>query len=337
MVWQMPSVFLQMFSTSCFPQHDVQTKVVHLGKPHPMAEETPANPQTNPPEPQPISPTEPVQVKPEYEIKREWPNVFVNVQKDAPPKNRIGNFLTGLYNFLTAGILVAAIYTLFATNKSVHVAQDALADNRKKDSATRISDSLNTVKQDSIFRVRFKLDSASTAKQIEAMQQNLAETKKEFSLENQPIMQFVMDSVMPTQFEPGKPVIISYQISNLRDIPAKVIGVKTRVGIDVKHPDFDSCKLLLKGLLNKNEPNVNRYVVKGGTVPGHATTPEDLSEFFYNSIFDNRHHLYLESAIKYEDIYTHRLYYSFAILEFIFYKNGSERTLIINNDIVKGN
>lgn len=283
-----------------------------------MTEENPPSPQPNPDQPPPpvlpiIKEEDDIEkdgdqssppAKAACEIKHEWPNVIVNVQKEEPPQNRTANILTLVYVILTAGILFATYRILQATRDSVKVAQDALADNREKDSLQRISDSASGVKQDSIFRVRLQLDSQTAVEQIKAMRGTLAETKNEFAIENRPYLQ-ITHPRMDT-FAIGRPMKIKFNIENLGGYPAKILAYKMYANGNTQ-PTTDEEIKRIDGVLNKFDNSrflLNRYIIRGTPLETEYSDTVGFTETQYNLVKTTKQIMYFVGYFRYQNLIT---------------------------------
>jgi hypothetical protein len=177
--------------------------------------------------------------------------------------------------------------------------------------------------------------SKAATKAANAAESTVEEYKREFLIANEPLIQPIPDSVKILAWEVGKPTKIGFCFENLRDIPAKIITIKTRTGIDVKPPDFNGFKDSLIAMADTSIPNANQYMAKGVPFPDVTTSDIQLPKFFHDIIFDRRHSLYLASALKYQNIYTDSFHFTFTVLKISPRPDGSIYSQILDVERIK--
>lgn len=177
--------------------------------------------------------------------------------------------------------------------------------------------------------------SKAAIKAANAADSTVGEYRREFLITNEPLIQVIPDSVRILAFDVGKPVKVGFSFENLRDIPAKVIAVRTQMGFDVKLPDLNVLKERLIANVDTGVSNANSYMAKGTPFPDITTGDTPLTKFFHDIMFDGRHNLYLVSAMKYQNIYTDSFHFVFTVVRNSFRRDGSMLTQILDVERIK--
>ena len=109
----------------------------------------------------------------------------------------------------------------------------------------------------------------------------------------------------------------TYLLVNLKETTAKVISSQTIERVSIKPPDFDSLKTMAKDLIERNGPNVNRFITK--ETPVHATgTGSVLVGQIQVDSLKGRYHLYIFYGVKFQNVITGDYKYTFMLLQHTF-------------------
>ena len=226
-------------------------------------------------------------------VKQEPPNVYVNIPPPEKEKWSLANKIA-----LGMGIVTLAL-TIFTYLLFVKAGVQA-------DQAIRAANSA-----DSVF----------------------AETKKEFNLINQPVIELLPDSIKIDKMEVGKPIKIRYLLANLKDVTTKVISGVTIFGIDSVLRNFDSLKRKVIDTLNGPPDNILRYITKESPIHGNATSSLSLTVPNVMYMIQKNHHMYVIMAHKFQDLTTNGFRYSFIVFQISFFSDGHAYSEVLRNEI----
>jgi hypothetical protein len=177
--------------------------------------------------------------------------------------------------------------------------------------------------------------SEAAIKAANATEATVAEYKREFLLANEPLIQIILDSLRIFPLQVGAPVTVNYYIENLREIPAKVIVVKTVIGIDVKMPDISRVKQAALAFMKTAPSNAMAYLPK--ETPEHDSMPSEhnLEKKYYEFLRDGIASVYTFAAIKYQNIYTDSFHVAFAAAKTTFKKDGRTTSQVLDLDRIQ--
>lgn len=224
---------------------------------------------------------------------------------------------------------------------SSQYAQDAVKEQRINDSIIRRSDSIKFTNDTSYAIKKNKNDSIINRNSydiskhsLEAQINSIEETQQIFEKSNQPLLQIMNLDII--NFKINEPVEIGFLITNLSNIPVKIIGTKTVAVIKVNPYPISEIK---KFLIYTN--TMIGYVTKESPMGEHFDFPTNLTVGQHDRVIKDNSYIYLIREIIYKNLVTDKIRkYMFyikmkPIKKNASFPNGTYYTFIYNENYDK--
>ncbi len=148
----------------------------------------------------------------------------------------------------------------------------------------------------------FKLSQRSVRAQI----QSINESQLQFNIANEPVL--TVTNISPQPLEIGKSPVIKYDITNLKEVPVKIISEQSISSITFNPTRLEYIKTILAKREKENGlHSINSYVVKGTPLAKISVSPDHLDTLNLNLIVKSGYCFYLYGFVKYKNLANGRI------------------------------
>ncbi|HEY5326405.1 MAG TPA: hypothetical protein VIJ27_05350 [Mucilaginibacter sp.] len=210
--------------------------------------------------------------------------------------------VSGLLFIITVVLALVAISQYHSAQSAATIAQKTFEETRGYDSINLSNAQIQSKKNDSAEKEKFKRDTATSNLQRKSLNTQIAsikETQKYFAISNEPYLQIKEATISNPTI--GSHYMIKFTIENLGNYPVKIINMTKYSAIRPDNPGIKNIKMI-----NDADNFVGRYIIKDNPQQfihddyKHTVTIENTK------IIQGRGYYWNGGVITYENLINHK-------------------------------